>query len=361
MNSILRTVGVVAAFGLVAVAFRGVDLGGTVHLMSGLGPVLLLLLLPYLPYAAAIALEVFAWRRAFFALDARPRFWSLFRVRVASESLSPILPFGALWAETLKPVLLVRDAGCSLSTSMAGIAARKYVLLAAQVGYLLAGCWLGHRVLAEGFGRAIGLPALAYFPLGAALVLFVASEAMALAFAGGGTFRAIHTALARVPVRAWRAFLARWNDDVVSMDGAAASFFGKPLAMRLWLAAPCLLQWLLEASETWLILTVLGKHLNWGDAVAIESVVVLARHLLVLLPGGLGAQELGYAAFLGGDAHALAICAAFVLAKRLRELCWVVIGYALLHLGARPATTRTPALWTQTEPNPTASRPLVAG
>jgi len=358
VNPILRVVGVVAAFGLLALTFRSVDVGGTVHLVGGLGPVALLLLLPSV---AAISLEVFAWRRAFGALGARPGFGATFRVRVASESLSPILPFGAIWAETLKPVLLVRHAHLSLSTSMAGIAARKYLLLASQAGYLFAGFWLGHRMLADGFGRAVGLPSLAYFPLAAAFALFVASEALALSFAGGGAFRAIHATLARIPSRAWRTFLARFDVDVHSMDGAARSFFGKPLPTRLWLAAPCLLQWLVEATETWLILIVLGRHVSWGDAVAIESVVVLARHILVLLPGGLGAQELGYAAFLGGDAHALAICAAFVLAKRLRELCWVVVGYALLHVGARPAPARAPALWTEPEPNPTAPRPVVVG
>lgn len=358
MNPILRIVGVIAAFGLLAFTFRGVDVGGTVHLVGGLGPAALFLLLPSL---AAISLEVFAWRRAFGALGARPGFGATFRVRVASESLSPILPFGAIWAETLKPVLLVRHARLSLSTSMAGIAARKYLLLASQAGYLFAGFWLGRRMLADGFGRALGLSSLAYFPLAAAAALFIASEALAHSFAGGGTFRAIHAALARIPSKTWRAFLARFQTDVTSMDGAAASFFGKPLATRLWLAAPCLLQWLVEATETWLILVVLGKHVSWGDAVAIESVVVLARHVLVLLPGGLGAQELGYAAFLGGDAHALAICAAFVLAKRLRELCWVVVGYTLLHLGARPATTRAPALWADPESDPNAVRPLVVG
>ena len=57
---------------------------------------------------------------------------------------------------------------------------------------------------------------------------------------------------------------------------------------------------------------------------------MLARNVLVVLPGGLGAQELGYATLLTGVGGDLGVCAAFALLKRARELLWVLAGFALL-------------------------------
>jgi len=68
---------------------------------------------------------------------------------------------------------------------------------------------------------------------------------------------------------------------------------------------------------------------SWGDALAIEAVVVLGRHLLVFLPAGLGVVELGYATFLVGTGASLDLCAAFVVMKRLREVSWAAVGYLL--------------------------------
>jgi uncharacterized protein (TIRG00374 family) len=92
---------------------------------------------------------------------------------------------------------------------------------------------------------------------------------------------------------------------------------------------PCLLGWVLEATETWVFLLALGAPVSWGDALAVEAVVVLGRHLLVFLPGGLGIVELGYATFLVGTGVSADLCAAFVVMKRSREVSWAAAGYVL--------------------------------
>ncbi|HEX7670805.1 MAG TPA: lysylphosphatidylglycerol synthase domain-containing protein, partial [Polyangiaceae bacterium] len=139
------------------------------------------------------------------------------------------------------------------------------------------------------------------------------------------------SALARVPSVRFRAILGRWRSEIVRTDETLSRFF-HPSASSSRGKIFCfyLGAWLLEATETWVMLHALGSTVAWGDAVGIEALVMLARNVLVMLPGGLGVQELGYATLLVGVAGDLGVCAALALLKRARELLWVLVGFALL-------------------------------
>ena len=62
----------------------------------------------------------------------------------------------------------------------------------------------------------------------------------------------------------------------------------------------------------------------------VEALVVLSRHLLPFLPGGLGVQELGYAALLAGVGCDTDRVMSLVVLKRVRELSWVSVGALVL-------------------------------
>lgn len=73
---------------------------------------------------------------------------------------------------------------------------------------------------------------------------------------------------------------------------------------------------------------------------AVESLAVLLRHVFVLLPAGLGAQELGYVALMSATGMGgQSFVAAFAVLKRAKELVWCALGYALL-IGDRRAGRR---------------------
>jgi uncharacterized membrane protein YbhN (UPF0104 family) len=293
-------------------------------------------LLVFLPSLLAICVEAGAWQRAIRMFGVRARFGSVLRVRVVSESLAAILPLGAVWAETMKPVLFARHAGFEMSTSVAAMAVRKYLLLASQAFYVALGFLAGKSALEAGFSRATGTPRWALVALAIAAALGGLSTWMAAALGEGRAFRAFLRLLARFPNATWRGWLARSGEAANRMDGSVRRFFSLSWHERLVVILPCLGGWLLEGTETWLILNLLGLSIHWGDAVGVESLVVLARHVFVFLPGGLGAQELGYAAFLSGDdPKALAACAAFIVVKRAKELAWAGVGASLLFAGRR--------------------------
>jgi uncharacterized membrane protein YbhN (UPF0104 family) len=327
-------VGALVAIALLWAAFRRVDPTETGLILQGLGPMAVLLLAPS---AAAVTLEVFAWQRALGIMGWRTALPSLLRVRVASESLGATLPLGAIWSEAVKPHLLGQHCGLPFSVGVVGVTARKYLLILSQAGYLLLGLTLGHSAIRAGFDRATGRPVLALV-LGIGVVaLALIAEFTLQALRGGRTFQRVLASLARIPSAGLRARLASLAAECEHTDTTAVRFFGAGRGTLLGLAGVCLAGWLFEATETWLVLHAVGSSIAWGDALGVEAVVVLGRHIFAVLPGGLGVQELGYTTFLSGAFGDVNACAAFALLKRLRELVWVGLGYALLAYRGNPA------------------------
>ncbi len=133
-----------------------------------------------------------------------------------------------------------------------------------------------------------------------------------------------------------------------SEDGASSNaptstpvrFFGSSQRLALEPLLLTLFGWMMEAAETWLILSLLGQNLDFGSALAVEATVVFVRHLLFMLPAGIGAQELGYAALFGALGVGLEASAAFALLKRGRELLWAAVGYGLFLLDTAQRAAR---------------------
>ena len=333
---VFRALGCGLALVLLGVAFRGLDARRALSLVYALGPTAGLLVVPSV---LAVACETAAWRCAIAVMSEPVAFFSLLRVRIASESLAAVLPLGAIWADAARPPLLARHTPLSIAEGIASVAARKYLLVLSQAGYLLAAFLLGRPILEHGFRRVSGLSGLSAVALGAALALAVVAELTALTFRGGSLLRVVERIALQVvrdPARA-RVFSA----GTTRADQAASRFFCLGAGRRWALSLPCLAGWLLEATETWVMLVALGANLSFNDALAVEALVVLGRHLCVFLPAGLGVLELGYATFLVGNGVSLDLCAAFVVAKRLRELSWAALGY-VLWMWDRSASAATP-------------------
>jgi hypothetical protein len=105
----------------------------------------------------------------------------------------------------------------------------------------------------------------------------------------------------------------------------------------LWPVAACLASWLFEALESFLMLRFIGVDLSLAAVLAMEASVSFARHALVVLPAGVGVQDIGYAAFLStlGVPDALTVGAAFAVFKRAKEACWAALGFSIWAVGAR--------------------------
>jgi uncharacterized protein (TIRG00374 family) len=301
-------------------------------------------LLSLLPQIAGIGLDTLAWRGTFAALGARVQRRGLLWTRLATDALALSLPGGAVLAEPLKVPLLQRRAKLETSTAIAGVLARKYLVLAAQSGWLAVSALLALFAFSRGAAVAgtTGLQCLFMVGL-ASFALAGAALFVRLGLSSGSLAMRMKSWLWRLPSRSLHQKLRCTETAFQHTDGKLALFFAGRVAreVRLTFLFGCV--WATEAAETYLLLRLLGVELDFGLVAMMEVTLTLLRNLAFLVPAGIGVQDLGYAFFLRGlgVSDATELSAAFALLKRGKELLLVAVGFGLL--GADAASVRATA------------------
>ena len=305
-------------------------------LLGGIGGAGLLILLPQL---LSLLVESFGWQLAFARMHQRLPLLGLFRARLATEALAQTLPAGVVFCESMKPLLLARTCGAQLTTSLAGMAARKWLLVASQSAYVGGFALLAWAPLTRISREVCGKAGLQYALLGAALLLLLLASASHALLSRGRVAARAFAFLTRIPSARLRAKLTRLGAGFDHTDGQLQTFFRNARGLPgPWLAF--LSGWLLEAAETILILYLLGVRLPWATLGAVEVSSSFLRNVAFMVPAGLGVQDLSYLAFLRAlhAAQPLELTAAFLLLKRCKECFWAGIGYVILALDLRPLT-----------------------
>jgi uncharacterized membrane protein YbhN (UPF0104 family) len=271
-------------------------------------------------------------------------FLGLLRVRVTSEALALTLPLGMLFCESTKPFLLARHCRLQTETSVAGMAARKYLLLASQAPYILLFAILGASYLEGASVQVLGIAGLSSWVLGSGVLVAVSALGCALALHRGRVAERVLGVLSCLPLPGLQTLLERSRVRFTGTDGELRLFFRGSLLRASLPAVVFFCGWLLESVETYLILRLLGIELPFVAVASFEVALSFLRHVTFVLPGGLGVQDLGYVAFLRalGVSDPLIVGASFVLLKRAKECAWALLGYALLADDLRSTKASTP-------------------
>lgn len=333
----LRVAGALCAFAVLAWTFRDLDLARVSDVVGRVGAASLPWVL--VPMGCSLALESLGWTWAFRRAGHHVPFVGIWRARVTSEALALTLPAGMVFCESTKPFLLERHCGLRAEVSIAGMAVRKYLLLASQSVYIAGFALLGAASL-EGASRAlIGGPGLSWVLLVIGAVVAAAALASGVGLRDGRVAERVRSLLARLPVPALRHSLQQSRGRFTSTDGELQRFLGGSLLASTAPALPFLAGWILEAVETYLILRLLGVDLPFEAVAALEVALSFVRHVTFILPAGLGVQDLGYVAFLRalGAGDPLVMGAAFVLLKRAKECVYALVGFLLLAADLRAA------------------------
>jgi uncharacterized membrane protein YbhN (UPF0104 family) len=333
----LRGLGIAVAFLVLVWTFRELDVARVGEVIARTGGAALVWAL--VPMGIALAVESFGWTWAFRRAGHGVPYLGVFRARVTSEALALTLPAGMLFCESTKPFLLARHCGLGAEVSIAGMAARKYLLLASQAVYISGFALLGAPFLERASQGLIGRGGLEAALLAVGGVVLVAAIASGVFLRDGRIAERVRAALWRLPLGVLRERLERSRGRFVRTDGELANFFRGGLPAATLPALPFLVSWVLEAVETYLILSLLGVQLPFAAVGALEVALSFMRHVTFVLPAGLGVQDLGYVAFLRalGASDPLTMGAAFVLVKRGKECIWALVGYLLLAADLRGA------------------------
>ncbi len=297
----LRVTLAAGAAALLARAFAGVDWDATWRVLVSAGPAAPLALVPF---GVALLLDtsgvLLVARSAGMPLAGG----AALAVRVVGEALHFSAPGGVVASEAAVVALYTKTCGLETREAMCVVARRKQLVMRAHAAYLALGASVGAGALAVLARSASPRAHLAWLVLASAAIPLTLSIAV-----GFGMKRA----------KALGATFARF----------AGGHLGA-LATLSFLAA-----WLVESVETAIVLRIAGIPMPMTSVLAVEAALSLARSAVAFLPGGLGVQDLGYAAALGALGVPHDRVAAFVLLKRAKELAWIGIGFAVSALVTR--------------------------
>lgn len=313
------------AIGLAAAwfALRDLRFAELAAVLAAIGPAAVLV---FVPQGASFALDTTAWQRILHRLGESVGWARLFRARVAAEFMAVALPAGAVVADGTLPVLLTRWCGVSSPDGVASVAARKLMIWRAHgVCLLLAGLFA-----LAGLGSPLTRgPAMVWTLLGTAALVGVLSVLLALVAGSGRPAARVQGLLLRLPFARLRAALEKAESHFHATDARLATA-ARTRAVRAHLLY--VVAWMARAAEPWVILRLAGAPLSYVDVLSAEALVGVLRSAAVVIPAGLGVQELGYSVFLrtAGAPDPAALTAALALLRRVREMAWATAGYVLL-------------------------------
>jgi glycosyltransferase 2 family protein len=278
-----------------------------------------------LPYLIVNVFDTLGWRCTLPPVAAaRVPFVSLYLTRMAGEAVNSLTPTATVGGEPVKAHVL-RAFGVSASDGLASVVIAKTALTVSQITFILIG-------LAALFDR------LERRPLGAALlaVLLVLAAAFVMLMVRmqrRGPTSTVWGWLRRVVPRA--TFVARLESRAQAIDVRLAEFYRieGPAFRRATLFH--LVGWLLGVIEVWLVMVLIGEPLTWRDALIIEALAQPIRAAALVIPGGLGAQEVGGVALCSFLGIAEPVGLTLWLLKRGRE--FVFDGVGLVYLTRRAA------------------------
>ena len=334
----LRVASGTCALSLLIWTFHGVDFGRVSESITSIS--VLGLALIALPALLALVLECLGWSRVFESLGQGVAIRPLLRVRLMTEAVAQTLPLGVIWAESLKPMLLGRHAAVPTSRAVAGLFARKYLLVSSQATYVALLSAFGFSTLCQLSRSLTGHAAFAWGAFAVSGVLCLLALGLCGTFACGRAAERVLALLRRIPSARLQRALLRREGNFSGTDQLTKRYF--ELGFTRATLAPgvfFLCGWLCEALESFLILKLLGVELDFFALASIEVLLSFLKNVLFVLPAGIGVQDVGYVSCLSalGVPDALTVGAAFSTLKRGKELFWAAVGYALLASDLRPA------------------------
>lgn len=309
--------------GLLALVLGQVDIGQVQEQVSRVGWGFGWLLAIYL---AAFVIDSVTWQ---LTLPEAPLSlaWSyrLWKIRMVGESFNNTLPAGGFGGEPVKALLLKRHFDIGYRQSAASLILAKTINLMALVVFLAIGFALmlplDRMPASLRYTAGLGLAVLAL-----AVGLFFLVQRLKLASLTG-------TWLAGLP---WTRGVERVLHHLHDMDGRLVGFYTRYRRRFAWALGLAFANWVLGVAEIYFASRFLGHPLGLGEAWVVEAAAQLVRAGTFFIPASLGAQEGAFLVMYEALAGSATLGFSMALVRRLREITWIVWGFAL-GLGFRRA------------------------
>lgn len=307
--------------------FADVDFAGVIVLLERVGWKALLVLIPA---GLSMLADTAGWAVCIIPGSPVRLIGKILPLRIGCDALTSSLPAGAAAAETARPILLHRRCAVEMPDAIASCLLAKLNMAIAQILFVL--CVLVFAL--QGRTGSIDPTAGAAWRLGlGALVLVPILAGMFLLYSGPRLTQ-IGRLLGRLPAIKLQNLLGRLEPNLRRIDHYAHAFAVDHTRRLVLSLVAFVAGWFLCASESFVILALLGAGASLSQALTMEVVASLLRIAFFFIPSALGAAEIGYATLIAsfGVADPLVVTTAFIAIKRSRELLWITLGFGALGL-----------------------------
>ena len=262
-----------------------------------------------------------AWSFAFPSGAFRPRLHALFMAKLAGEAVNQLTPLANIGGEPLKAYLLRRES--PPSRGLASVVINKTAQIITGLFFTAIG--LSLVVLYWTLPRAIPLPIQLglgiLLAIGALLIWFLWRKQQHL-------FSSLLAFLSRMGVRT--DLLERRLAKAVRIDHGISQFYRDCKGRFFLVMFFHSIGWLLGACETFVILRALGAQIDFSVAFLITSLTLLINALFFFMPSNIGVMEGGQVFLLATLGLDPAMGLSLGIAKRMRKIFWISIGWLFL-------------------------------
>ncbi|MED5262394.1 MAG: flippase-like domain-containing protein [Myxococcota bacterium] len=274
-------------------------------------------------YVAGFVLLTASWLVTLPSARVTPRWlYRLWKILMVGSALDTVTPLAGLGGEPVKAALLKRQYGVDYREGATSLVLIRMTDLVAQIVFISIGFVLmfDEEKLAPGY-RWVAAGGLVAFAL-AILLFFLVQRRRAFSWLrervrGGWIERRLGARGARV------------LDALRDVEDRLVGFYAGERLRFVASASFAFMDWVLSALATLVAIRLLGVPISLGDAMIIESFVVLVRSAFFFVPGDLGTQDAAQVLICGAVTGSPPVGLALAALRRVRDILFIGWGLAI--------------------------------
>ena len=270
-------------------------------------------------YGVAFMVDTVAWQ--FTLPSTKVNFhwlYNLWKVRMVGAAFGKMLPFSAFGGAPIKGFILKSHYGISYKEGAASIILIESTHLISMVLFMASGVLfiLFDSNLPQSF-YIFSTISLSVLTIGI-FAFYIIQRLKITSIAGGW--------ISQRPLgRRLEKFLSHLQD----FDERLVHFYTRKRSQFFGALGLNLLNWYLGAVEVYVILYFLGHPISFSESIVLETLVELVRAGTFFIPATLGTQEAAFLLATGAITGQPALGVATALMRRVREIVWLILGFAI--------------------------------
>jgi glycosyltransferase 2 family protein len=270
-------------------------------------------------YGVSFSLDTVAWQYTLPSAAINSHwFCQLWKLRAVGAAFGKMLPFSAFGGAPIKSFILKKHYNVGYREGAASIILVESTHLISMILFMASGVFLilFDSNLPQRYSTfsAISLGALAVGIFG----FYLVQRFKITSIAGGWLSQ-----------RSLGRRLEKFIKHIQEFDERLVQFYTKKRANFYRALGLNLLVWYLGVLEVYVILYFLGHPVSLTEAIMLETLVELVRAGTFFIPATLGTQEAAFLLATGAITGQPALGVATALMRRVREIIWLVLGFAI--------------------------------